>query len=97
MDGKTIRRSGASPVHLVSAWAAENKLSLAQVKVGDKSNEIKAIPEILRLLSLEETVVTADAMGCQRDIAAQIVAQKADYVLAIKGNQKMLFEDIKTT
>ena len=95
VDGKTIRRSGASPVHLVSAWAAENKLSLAQVKVGDKSNEIKAIPEILRLLSLEETVVTADAMGCQRDIAAQIVAQKADYVLAIKGNQKMLFEDIK--
>lgn len=95
LDGKTIRRSGASPAHLVSAWSAENRLSLAQVKVADKSNEITAIPEVLRLLDIENTVITIDAMGCQRDIAAQIVQQKADYVLAIKGNQKTLFEDIK--
>jgi predicted transposase YbfD/YdcC len=95
IDGKTIRKSGASPVHLVSAWASENRLTLAQVKVADKSNEITAIPELLALLSLEKTVVTIDAMGCQRDIAEQIALQKADYVLAIKGNQKTLFEDIK--
>ena len=95
IDGKTIRKSGASPVHLVSAWASENRVALAQVKVADKSNEIKAIPDLLGLLSLEKTVVTIDAMGCQRDIAKQIALQKADYVLAIKGNQKTLFEDIK--
>ena len=95
IDGKTIRKSGASPVHLVSAWSAENRLALAQVKVADKSNEITAIPEVLRLLNLEKTVVTIDAMGCQRDIAKKIIEKKADYVLAIKGNQKTLFEDIK--
>ncbi len=64
IDGKTIRKSGVSPVHLVSAWSAENRLALAQVKVADKSNEIKAIPEVLRLLSLEKTVITIDTMGC---------------------------------
>lgn len=100
LDGKTLRRSfdhaaGQSPLHLVSAWAVEQRLVLGQVAVDEKSNEITAVPHLLRLLSLEGVVVTADALNCQRDIAAQVVAQGGDYVLALKGNQATLFEDVK--
>src|SRR5216684_2634295 len=95
VDGKTLRRSfnrafGKGPMHLVSAWAVKNRLVLGQVKVDDKSNEITAIPELLRLLELSGCIVTIDAMGCQRAIARQIVEQGGDYVLALKENQPSL-------
>jgi len=98
-DGKQLRGShnGAAdlgPIHMVSAWACENRLVLGQVKVDEKSNEITAIPELLRALALTGCIVTIDAMGCQREIAAQILAQEADYVLALKGNQGTLHQDI---
>ena len=80
---------------MVSAWASENRMVLGQVKVDDKSNEITAIPQLLELLDLSGCIVTIDAMGCQKDIAAQIVAQEADYVLALKGNQSGLFEAVQ--
>ena len=91
IDGKKLRRShdksnGQAAIHMVSAWASENRMVLGQVKVDDKSNEITAIPRLLELLDLSGCIVTIDAMGCQKDIAAQIVAQEADYVLALKGN-----------
>ena len=91
IDGKTMRRSfdraaAASPLHLVSAWAADARLCLGQLAVDDKSNEIVAVPKLLELLSLKGRVVTADAMSCQRKIAQQIIDQGADYVLALKGN-----------
>jgi predicted transposase YbfD/YdcC len=100
LDGKTLRRSfdraaGQSPLHLVSAWAVEQRLVLGQVAVADKSNEITAVPQLLRLLNLEGVVVTADALNCQRDIAEQVIAQGGDYVLALKGNQGTLYEDVK--
>ena len=99
-DGKTLRRSyqkkGAKePIHMVSAFAARQRLVLGQVKVADKSNEIVAIPALLKMLVIEGAIVTIDAMGCQRDIAQQILDQKADYVLALKGNQGTLREDIE--
>lgn len=92
IDGKTLRRSldtaaGQNPLHLVSAWATEARLVLGQVAVDAKSNEITAIPVLLKLLDLEGSIVTIDAMGCQKEIAAAIRAQKADYVLALKDNQ----------
>ena len=97
IDGKTLRRAsrkGAkAAVHMVSAFAARQRLVLGQIKVAEKSNDIVAIPELLALLAIEGAIVTIDAMGCQRDIAAQILAQKADYVLALKGNQGTLRED----
>src|SRR5215207_5887649 len=91
VDGKTLRRShdrraGKEALHLVSAWATESGLVLGQVAAGAKSNEITAIPVLLRLLALEGTVVTIDAMGCQTAIAAQVVERGADYVLALKDN-----------
>jgi predicted transposase YbfD/YdcC len=95
IDGKTLRRSfdtaaGRNPLHLVSAWACETRLVLGQVAVEAKSNEITAIPLLLELLDLEGCVVTIDAMGCQKDIAAAIRGRAADYVLAAKDNQPAL-------
>lgn len=100
IDGKKVRRShdksnGQAAIHMVSAWASENRMVLGQVKVDDKSNEITAIPQLLALLDLSGCIVTIDAMGCQKEIAAQIVAQEADYVLALKGNQSGLLEDVQ--
>ena len=99
IDGKTVRRSGGkkdakAPIHMVSAFAARQRLVLGQVKVDEKSNEIVAIPKLLDLLAIEGAIVTIDAMGCQRDIAARITDKKADYVLALKGNQGSLREDV---
>ena len=100
LDGKTLRRSfdhaaGQSPLHLVSAWAADQRLVLGQMAVDGKSNEITAVPKLLSLLSLPGTIVTADAMHCQRLVAEQVVAQGGDYVLALKGNQGTLQEDVR--
>jgi predicted transposase YbfD/YdcC len=98
LDGKTIRRSldrtdGTGAIHVVSAWASRNELVLAQFKVDEKSNEITALPELLALLNLHGSVVTIDAMGCQVEIARQIVAQGGDYVLSLKENQPGLHSE----
>ena len=100
IDGKTVRGShdrpnGKKAIHIVSAWAVENGVSLGQVKVDDKSNEITAIPELLRLLDLKGCLVSIDAMGCQRDIAQKIVDAGGEYLLAVKGNQETLAEDVE--
>jgi predicted transposase YbfD/YdcC len=99
IDGKTSRRTyqktGAkAPIHMVSAFAARQRLVLGQVKVAEKSNEIVAIPRLLDMLAIEGAVVTIDAMGCQREIARKIVDKKADYILALKGNQTSLHDDV---
>jgi predicted transposase YbfD/YdcC len=98
IDGKTVRRSGCkggkAAVHMVSAFAARQRLVLGQIKVAEKSNEIIAIPRLLDMLAIEGAVVTIDAMGCQRDIARKLRDKKADYVLALKGNQTSLSEDV---
>ena len=101
IDGKTVRRSGRrgcglAPLHLVSAWAGAHHVSLGQVAVDDKSNEITAIPRLLELLDLSGALVTIDAMGCQKEIAAQIVTSGGDYILAVKDNQPDLHETIRT-
>lgn len=98
LDGKTMRgsqdrNSGKQAITMISAWAVHNHLVLGQRKVDDKSNEISAIPELLNLLDLAGCIVTIDAMGCQTKIAAQIVDQDGDYVLALKENQGKLYED----
>jgi predicted transposase YbfD/YdcC len=100
IDGKRLRRShdrrlGKNAIHMVSAWASANHLVLGQRKVDEKSNEITAVPALLRVLVIQGCIVTLDAMGCQRDIAAQIVDQGGDYVLALKGNQTHLAEDVQ--
>ena len=100
IDGKTVRRShqrskGKAAVHMVSAFAARQRLVLGQVKVAEKANEIVAIPRLLEMLELEGAIVTIDAMGCQRDIARAILVKKADYVLALKGNQGTLRADVE--
>jgi predicted transposase YbfD/YdcC len=100
IDGKTQRGSarrtvGRSALHVVSAWAVENRLTLGQVATDAKSNEITAIPELLALLDLEGAVVTIDAMGCQKEIAADIIDGKGEYLLAVKENQPHLYEDIE--
>jgi len=100
IDGKTLRRShnrgqGLGALHLVSAWACENQVVLGQVATEAKSNEITAIPKLLELLHLKGCIVTIDAMGCQTKIAAQIVEQGADYVLALKGNQSTLAAEVE--
>ena len=100
IDGKTSRRAYQSkgakaPIHMVSAFAARQRLVLGQVKVAEKSNEIVAIPKLLDMLAIEGAIVTIDAMGCQRDIAQKILDKKADYVLALKGNQGTLREDVE--
>jgi predicted transposase YbfD/YdcC len=100
IDGKTVRRSGQkrgtkAAIHMVSAFAARQRLVLGQVKVAEKSNEIIAIPKLLDMLAIEGAIVTIDAMGCQRDIAQKIIDKKADYLLALKGNQGSLREDVE--
>ena len=100
IDGKTLRRSyqkkgGKAPIHMVSAFAARARLVLGQVKVADKSNEIVAIPALLDMMAIEGAIVTIDAIGCQRNIAEKILDKKADYVLALKGNQSTLREDVE--
>ena len=99
IDGKTLRgsydrRDGKAAIHMVSAWASENTLSLGQVVVNEKSNEITAIPEWLRLLDISGAVVTIDAMGCQKEIADLIREGGGDYVLAVKQNQPTLYEQV---
>lgn len=101
IDGKTLRRShdrakGRESIHMVSAWARENGLVLGQRKVDSKSNEITAIPELLRTLDLAGCIVTIDAMGCQKQIAQEICQAKADYVLAVKGNQGILHAEVES-
>jgi predicted transposase YbfD/YdcC len=100
IDGKTLRRSyqegGAkAPIHMISAWSSRQNLVLGQAKVADKSNEIVAIPKLLDLLMIEGATVTIDAMGCQRKIAEKIIAKGADYILALKGNQGTLRDDVE--
>jgi predicted transposase YbfD/YdcC len=100
IDGKTLRGSaspGLKALHLVSAWASEANLSLGEVAVEGKSNEIKAIPELLKLLDLKGALVTIDAIGCQKAIAQQIVDKGGNYLLAVKANQEHLLEDIQAT
>lgn len=99
IDGKTLRGSGdkamaRNPLHLVSAWASEARLTLGQIAVDSKSNEITAIPLLLELLDLKGATVTIDAMGCQKEIAAKIVAGGGDYVLALKGNHEKLLAEV---
>lgn len=100
IDGKTARRShdktiGKDAIHMVSAWASANGFVLGQRKVDDKSNEITAIPELLRMLDVSGCIVTIDAMGCQKKIAQSIRDKKADYVLSVKENQGKLYQDIQ--
>jgi len=100
LDGKTSRRSAQTKaskaaIHMVSAFAARQRIVLGQVKVNEKSNEIVAIPALLDMMSIEGAVVTIDAMGCQRNIASKIIDKKADYILALKGNQTTLREDVE--
>lgn len=100
LDGKTVRRSfdrasETSAIHVVSAWASSSRLVLGQMKTNDKSNEITAIPVLLDMLSIPGYVVTIDAIGCQKKIAAQIRSKDADYVLALKRNQPTLHDDVK--
>ena len=100
IDGKVLRGSGnagqgQSPLHMVSAWLGKAKLLLGQVKTEAQSNEITAIPELLKLLVLDGCLVTLDALGTQTEIASQIIDQGGDYLLAVKGNHKSVFEDLK--
>lgn len=99
IDGKTLRRSfdaatSKSAIHMVSAWATANHISLGQVVVDEKSNEITAIPKLLKMLEITGSLVTIDAMGCQTEIAQTIIDAQADYVLAVKENQKTLYDGI---
>lgn len=99
LDGKQLRRShdkgdGKAAIHMVSAWATNNRLVLGQVKVDEKSNEIKAIPELLRRLDIQGCLVTIDAMGCQVEIAELIQEKGGDYLFSLKGNQSNLHEDV---
>jgi predicted transposase YbfD/YdcC len=90
------KASGKSALHMVSAWGCEQRLVLGQVATDAKSNEITAVPKLLKMLSLEGSIVTVDALNCQREIARQIIDQKADYALALKGNQGTLHDDVRT-
>ena len=100
IDGKTLRRShnsrdGQSAIHMVNAWSNANSLVLGQEKTADKSNEITAIPSLLKVLDIKSCIITIDAMGCQTAIADQIIEQGGDYLLALKGNQGSLHEQVK--
>jgi predicted transposase YbfD/YdcC len=100
IDGKVLRRSydkssNKSAIHMVSAWASANRVVLGQVKTDAKSNEITAIPKLLEVLDIKGCIVTIDAIGCQKNIAASIIEKGADYVLALKGNQENLFKEVK--
>lgn len=99
LDGKTVKgssnkRQNVPALHLVNAWATFHRMRLGQVKTDDKSNEITAIPKLLEMLDISDSIVTIDAMGCQTKIAKQIRAQGADYVLTLKANQKTLYENV---
>jgi hypothetical protein len=98
IDGKQVRgvraSDGKEGLRMVSAWACEQRLVLGQLKTSEKSNEITAIPLLLELLALKGCIVTIDAMGCQREIAAQIIQQEAGYVLSLKANQGILHEEV---
>ena len=99
IDGKTIRGAKShgkkSAIHMVSAWACENNLVLGQIKVDEKSNEITAIPKLLEILAIEDSIITIDAMGCQKNIAETIIENDANYILAVKENQATLLESIQ--
>lgn len=100
IDGKTLRRSfqnasKKNPLHVVSAWSSENGIVLGQVQTEAKSNEITAIPELLKLLDIEGSIVTIDAMGCQTGIAQKILYGGGDYVFALKSNQKNSLDSVK--
>ncbi len=99
IDGKTLRRShdhanGKEAIHIVSAWAEKNRLVLGQVKVDEKSNEITAIPALLRILEISGSIVTTDALGCQQEIASTVIERGGDYLLVLKENQGQLYEDV---
>ena len=99
LDGKALRRAmnkDEKVKYVVSAWAESNGIVLGQLKVNDKSNEITAVPELLRVLELSDCIVTTDAMGCQTKIAREIIEADADYVLALKGNHEKVHEEVKT-
>ena len=101
IDGKVLRRSfdtasGKSALHMVSAWGCEQRLVLGQIAADAKSNEITAVPWLLKMLSLEGNIVTVDALNCQRETAQQVIDQKGDYVMALKGNQGTLHADVRT-
>ena len=101
IDGKVLRRSfdkasGKSALHMVSAWGCEQQLVLGQIATDAKSNEITAVPKLLKILSLEGSIVTVDALNCQREIAQQVINQKGGYVMALKGNQGTLHDDVRT-
>ena len=100
IDGKRLRGSydrhdSKAAIHMVSAWASSNELVLGQVKVNEKSNEITAIPKLLEVLELKGAIISIDAMGCQKEIAKQITEQEADYILALKGNQSALKDEVE--
>lgn len=102
IDGKTLRGSAdransKKAIHLINVWAGHSRIVLGQHPVDSKENEIKAIPELLNMLELKNTMVAIDAIGCQKEIAAQIVSKNGDYLLAVKGNQPELLEEIQTT
>lgn len=97
IDGKTVRRSrngDIPPIHVVSAWASDQNLVMGQVKTDIKSNEITAIPELLEMLTLKNALVSIDAMGCQKEIASKIISKKADYLLSVKRNQPVLYDEL---
>lgn len=101
VDGKTLRRSfdtdsGKKAIHMVSAWASENGFVMGQIKTDEKSNEITAIPQLLRMLELSGCIITIDAMGCQKKIAESIIKKDADYLFSLKGNHSDLHDDVKT-
>lgn len=100
IDGKTVRRSydrarASEAIHVVSAWARENRLTLGEVKVSDKSNEIRAVPQLLKILELKNCIVTADAMNCQKEIASEVREAGADYVLSLKENHPTLYKEVE--
>jgi predicted transposase YbfD/YdcC len=100
IDGKTLRGSydtgsEKAAIHMVNAWAVHNRLVMGQLKVDSKSNEITAIPELLKVLEMAGCIVTIDAMGCQKEIVKEIVRQKADYVITLKENQGNLYKDVE--
>ena len=99
IDGKVLRRSfdtasGKSALHMVSAWGCELRMVLGQIATDEKSNEITAVPKLLKMLSLKDTIVTVDALNCQRAVAQQVIDQGGDYALALKGNQGTLHADV---
>lgn len=101
IDGKTLKQSydrnhQQKALHIVSAWSSSHQLVLGQQKIRDKSNEITAIPALIEMLEIEESIITIDAMGCQKEITSLIIKKKANYVLALKANQKHLYEEVKT-